>query len=119
MPVMKAEQPITGLSLALQFLLELAALAALAYWGYSTGDGGFAQIALAVAAPLVAATAWALFGSPRAPLHLTGASRLLLELAFFGSAAVALAAARQVVPAIAFAVLGLANIAFLNALGHG
>jgi hypothetical protein len=116
---MKAGHPITSLSLTLQFLLELAALAALGFWGYSTGGSGFKQVALAVAAPLVASTAWALFGSPKAPLHLAGASRLLLELAFFGSAAGGLAAAGKGLPAVAFALVVLTNVVLLNALGHG
>jgi Protein of unknown function (DUF2568) len=118
-PLMKAGHPITSLSLTLQFLLELAALAALGFWGYSTGGSRFEQIALAVAAPLVAATVWALFGSPKAPLRLAGAWRLLLELGFFGSAAVALAAAGERLPAVALALVVLTNLALLNALGHG
>ncbi len=40
-------------NLAVKFLLELAAFAALAYWGARTGHGAWA-IVLAIAAPLAA-----------------------------------------------------------------
>src|SRR5258706_4542265 len=51
---------------ALAFLLELAALAALAAWGFAVGDGGLAKAALAIGAPLLAAVVWGLFAAPRA-----------------------------------------------------
>ena len=51
-------RPLLVASLALQFLLELAALAALGYWGSTSGDGTFAHVALAIAAPLLAAVVW-------------------------------------------------------------
>ena len=53
-------------NLALAFLLELCALAAFAWWGYQTGQGTLAKIALAVGAPLVVAVFWGLFVAPRA-----------------------------------------------------
>lgn len=106
-------------SLTLQFLLELGALAAYGYWGYGTGSSSFAHVALAIAAPLAAAIVWGLFGSPKAPYHLRGVWRLLLEVAFFGLAAFALAASGHVVLGIAFAAIVAANIALLHALGEG
>lgn len=109
----------TLLCLALQFLLELGALAALAYWGYSTGGDEATRVVLAVAAPAVAATMWGLFGSPKAPFHLTGVFRVLLEAAFFGSAAVALVAVGKNWPALLFAIIVTANIAFLNTRDRG
>jgi hypothetical protein len=110
---------VTLLSLTLQFLLELAALAGLGYWGYTTGNNSTTSIALAVAAPLIAATVWGIFGAPKARFHLNGISRLLFEAVFFGSAAVALAATGATRLAIVFAVIVAANIAILNAVDHG
>lgn len=110
---------IVAASLTLQFLLELAALAAYGYWGATTGSSPVAHVALAIAAPLAAAVAWGLFGSPRAPFHLTGAWRILLEVVFFGLAAVALIVSGQHVLGIVLAVVVAANVALLNALGHG
>jgi hypothetical protein len=42
-------------NLALRFLLELAALAGLAYWGCNTGHSAVGDVALGIAAPLAAA----------------------------------------------------------------
>ena len=115
---MQTDSSLTLVSLALQFLLELGVLAALGYWGYATAGSRPLQIVLAVGAPLVAAVIWGIFGSPRAPHHLTGVRRRLLEAAFFGSATVALAAAGQVVPGVLFAAIAAANITLLKRLGH-
>ena len=115
---MRLAHPLAAPSLALRFLLELTALAGLGYWGFATGGGSVARIALALGAPLVAALAWATFGSPKAPLRVTGAAHLLLELAFFGSAALALAAAGQSALAALFALVVAGNIVLLHPLGH-
>ena len=104
-------------SLALQFVLELCVLVALGYWGFTTGDG-FAAVALGIGAPLLAAGAWAAFGAPRARWHATGALRILLQLVFFGSAAIALAFAGRTVLAVVFAVVTACNITLLRVLGE-
>jgi hypothetical protein len=59
-----------ALPLALQFSLELAALASFGYWGVSTGDPTWVHVLLAIAAPSAAAVVCGTFGSPKAPLHL-------------------------------------------------
>jgi hypothetical protein len=118
-PAIAASSPLAAFSLTLQFLLELAALVALGYWGYSAGGSKAAQIGLATAAPLAAALVWGIFGSPRAPLHLEGVWRLLLEALFFGAGAAALAASEQAIAGVILAALTLANVAVLNARGHG
>jgi uncharacterized protein DUF2568 len=105
-------------SLTLQFLLELAVLAGLGYWGSSVGGSTAVRVALAVGAPLTAAVVWALLGAPRAPFHLTGVARLVLEAAFFGAGAAALAAAGDSWLALALGIAAVANIAFLRALGR-
>jgi len=105
-------------SLTLQFLLELGVLAALGYWGFTAVDGSIARIALGVGGPLLAVAAWAAFGSPKARWHLVGVWRLVLQLLFFGSAALALAAAGHPVLAVVFAVVTACNIALLHALGE-
>ncbi|HEV2473651.1 MAG TPA: YrdB family protein, partial [Chthonomonadales bacterium] len=57
-------------NLALAFLLELCVLAALLYWGFSTGPNIFTKIALGVGTPGVAISIWALFGAPNAARRL-------------------------------------------------
>jgi uncharacterized protein DUF2568 len=97
-------------SLALAFLLELAALAALAYWGWGTAG------ALVVAAPAAWIALWAVFGSPRAKVKLSSGGHLAFEIAMFGAAAVALWASGQTAWAIVFAVVWVMNRALVAAL---
>jgi hypothetical protein len=78
---------------ALRFVLELAALAALAYWGWTTHTG-LLRVGWAVGLPLVAALVWGLFRVPDDPSHnpehvpvpVTGVARLLLEVTLFAAA---------------------------------
>ena len=48
-------------ALGLRFLLELALLAALAFWGFTTPDGALLKILLGAGAPLLAAVVWERF----------------------------------------------------------
>ncbi|MEX0763362.1 MAG: YrdB family protein [Dehalococcoidia bacterium] len=103
-------------NLALRFLLELGALAALAYWGFTALDEIASSIVLGLGAPISAALIWGTFASPAAPKRLAGPMRLLLELAIFGLAALALAAAGQPAVAIIFGLIAAFNSLFLYLL---
>jgi len=99
------------LNLALRFLLELSALVAFGYWGWTQNAGALRWI-LAIGLPLIAAAAWGLFNVPddpgrsgRAPVPVPGIVRLILEAVFFGLAIWALVAAGQ--PRWAWMLLGL------------
>jgi hypothetical protein len=79
------------INLAFRFFLELAALAAMALWGFH--HGGLLRHALAIGAPLLAAALWGIFAVPgdpsrsgSAPIPVPGAVRLALEAMFFGLA---------------------------------
>ena len=96
-------------NLALRFLLELCVLAALAYWGFQTGQTTIVRIVLGIGAPLVAVVVWALLGAPKAPWHLKGVWRLLLEVVFFGLPAVALFVVGQHILGIVFALVFILN----------
>jgi hypothetical protein len=96
-------------NLALAFLLELCALAALGYWGFVTGGGLPAKIGLGVGVPLLAAVLWGVFESPRASLPLPEPWHLLFALAFFGCAAAALYAAQHARVALVFALVVILN----------
>jgi len=100
---------IKSANLALRFLLELSALAALGYWGFKTGRGTVAKVGLGIGAPLLAAVVWGTFVAPRAPVEVPGPVRLALELAVFGSAAAALYAAGRPSVAGALAVTYAVN----------
>jgi quinol-cytochrome oxidoreductase complex cytochrome b subunit len=98
-----------GANLALAFLLELCALAALGYWGFKVGRGTLAKLGLGLGAPLLAAVVWGLFVAPRATVAVPRAVHLALEVAVFGLAAVALYAAGQPRLALAFALVVVLN----------
>jgi hypothetical protein len=83
-------------NLAVRFILELAALAGMALWGWRQGQGA-SRYVMAVGVPVVAAALWATFAVPHdpsrsgsAPVPIPGILRLCLEVAFFVFAAWAL-----------------------------
>jgi hypothetical protein len=90
-------------NLALRFLLELCALAALGYWGFKTEASFIAKIGLGIGAPLLAAVVWGALVAPGAPVPTPGLLRLVLELIIFGLAAAALYSAGR--PTLAWALV--------------
>lgn len=106
------------MNLGLRFLLELAALAALVYWGLKTGATFLADVLLAVAAPLAFATLWGLFAAPKAPRRLRDPWRMLFEAIVFALTAGALVDADQARLGGIFLVLALANALAVRALGE-
>jgi hypothetical protein len=101
----------------LRFFLELAALASLAFWGFSE-FGGVVQWVIGLGAPLLVAVVWGRFMSPKASHPTVDPVRLLIEAAVFGSGVAALFAADATVPAVAFAVLAALHLALTFALGQ-
>jgi Protein of unknown function (DUF2568) len=101
-------------NLALKFLLELAAFAALAYWGTTVGEGD-TPILVAIAAPALATALWARYAAPRSAHRLPRSARVPFELAVFALAAGALLAAGSAWAAAVFAALAGANAALLAA----
>jgi hypothetical protein len=102
-----------GVTLAVRFLCELAMLAALAYWGFTVGDGIGAWV-LGVGAPLLAAVVWGAWVAPKARWPVPMPVRVVIELVLFGAAVGGLAVAGQPVLAV---VLGIAALvtSLLNA----
>jgi hypothetical protein len=95
-------------NLTLAFALELCALAALCYWGFSVGGGPVAEAVLGIGAPVCAAVLWGLFAAPRAPVSVPLLG-LGTKLFVFGSATLALYATGHSVLAIVFAFVVVAN----------
>jgi hypothetical protein len=93
----------TALLLALRFLLELAALAALAWWGAGV------HVALAVAAPVAFAVLWGLFVAPKARIVLPLAARRAVELALWSAASAALALAWTPLAGAVFGAVAVAD----------
>ena len=103
-----------AVNLAGKFVLELAAIAAFAYWGATVGHGVVPAI-VAVAASGAAIGSWAVFAAPRSRHRLGLAARVPFELGVFGLAALALVDAGSPVAAIVFAVAAIVNAALLTA----
>jgi hypothetical protein len=101
-------------NLALRFLLELAALAGLAYWGAHTGGGALAVL-LAVAAPLAAAVVWGLWCAPKSARRLPQPARTVVEASVFGLGAGGFADAGQGVLAAVFVAVAAVNWVLLFA----
>lgn len=107
-------KPIHAVNLALRFLLELAALAALAVWGVHAGHSPGADVALGVGAPLLATILWGTYAAPRAPRQLEGTPLAVIQLTVLLAGAAALAAAAHVALGVILAVIVLANAALLR-----
>ena len=93
----------------LAFLLELAALAALCWWGFATGAGVVA-VALGVGAPVAAAVVWGLFAAPRARHPLSRVGTLAVKALVFGSAVAAVVVLGHPVLACGFALVVVVNL---------
>ena len=77
-------------NLAVRFLLELGALAAVGYWGGTVPAGAAARTVLAIGLPCLVATFWGLFVSPKAPVRSGLMGRAVLGFVVFAAAAAAL-----------------------------
>ncbi|WP_406196746.1 YrdB family protein [Kitasatospora sp. NBC_01560] len=101
--------PVTAVNGGLAFALELGLLAALCYWGFTTGSSPLTRTLLGVGAPALAALTWGLFlaaGGPTVRLPL--AAEITLKLVVFAVGAVALHAAGR--PALGLVLGGLALV---------
>jgi hypothetical protein len=100
-------------NLALKFLLELAAVAAFAFWGASV-DGTAVAVLLAIVVPVVAVALWSRFAAPKSPRRLPTRARVPFELAVFALAALSLSAAGHTSTAIVFSAAVAVNAALLT-----
>ena len=104
-------------NLVVRFILELAALAGMAMWGWQQGQGT-SRYVFALGVPIVAASLWATFAVPHdpsrsgsAPVPIRGILRLLIEGAFFVFATWALYAIGKGTLSGVFAAMVLAHYA--------
>ena len=96
-------------TLLVRFLLELAALGVLGWWGHRTGG-----VALAIALPVAAAVAWGAFAAPRASVDVP-VMKVAVQLLVLGGAAVALGRVADPVAGSAFAAIAAADAALMAA----
>ena len=95
-------------NLALRFLLEIAALVAVGYWGWKSAEGP-ARWVLAIGAVAAVVAIWTLFVSPNPTIVLAMPIRLAIELVVWAAAAAALYVTGQRALGIAFFVLAAAS----------
>jgi len=105
-----------GFQLLLRFLLELCALAALAYAGWQTTESFWLRLLVAIALPLVAAVVWGQWVAPNARRPLPDPVRLIPEWLVFGGATVALILTGHPLLGVALAVLAAGNRLALHLL---
>ncbi len=92
------------------FLLELAALAALAWWGFTVDAPVIVRILLGVAAPAAMIGVWATLLAPRAARRLGMPWLVLAKAVVLGLGAAALWAAAGPVAGLVLAVLVAVNL---------
>jgi hypothetical protein len=105
------------INLGVRLILELVALFAFGNWGWNASDG-IMRYVLAIGLPILAAAAWGIFAvvddpsrSGNAPVPVSGAIRLVLELVFFALATFALYSVGSENWALAFATIVLVHYA--------
>ncbi|MFI6058457.1 YrdB family protein [Streptomyces sp. NPDC051286] len=98
------------------FVVELAALAALARWGFTTGDGAAARLLLGLGTPAVAIALWGMFAAPRARFRPPLAGVLLVKAVVLGGGVYAVHAVGHPVAAVFFGAVVVVNTALAETL---
>lgn len=108
---------IVTVGLGLHFILELCALAAMAFAGFRLGDNLIMRVLFGIALPVAAAAVWGIFRVPNDPgpatVAVDGRLRLLIEWAIFGLAAGMLYAAGHPMVALSFLVAVIVDYAIM------
>ena len=104
------------INLVVRFLLELAALAAFAYWAARLDVSRGMRVLLVILAPMVVAVFWGLFVSPKARFSTGRAGQIGLGLIVFLAASAALLVRGQAALGLAFACIAVVSSGLLYAL---
>ncbi|MEV4673257.1 MULTISPECIES: YrdB family protein [Actinomadura] len=106
---MRLPGPFHVLNEGLAFVLEVAAIVALAWWGFTTGGNVVVNIALGIGTPVGAMVLWGLFAAPRARFKVALPFVLLVKAIVFGAGALAFYGVDHATLAIVFAVIAVLN----------
>jgi|KBSMisStaDraftv2_1062788.scaffolds.fasta_scaffold651420_2 hypothetical protein len=106
-----------NLNLALRFVLELAALGALAYWGVRKGSVLSLKFTLGAGLPVLAAVFWGSFVSPKARFGGSRAMRLSLGLMVFLLASAAWVSLGKVLIGVMYSAITILNTVLTYAFG--
>jgi hypothetical protein len=98
-----------GINEAVSFLLELAMLAAFAYFGFTCSAATLIRWVVGLGLPAIAIAMWAILLAPNSPRRLPIVPGLALSTALFLAAAALLLVSRQVVLGVIMALASLGN----------
>jgi hypothetical protein len=101
----------------LAFLLEIAALVALAVWGFTVGANLAVRLLLGLSAPAVLIAIWSVWLAPGSDNRLDMPWLVIVKVVVFGLATVALAAAGHPRLATLLGVLAVVNLGVSVVLG--
>lgn len=96
-------------NLGLRFVLEICALAALAYGGWHLPGAIWLRVLAAVVFPLLAAIVWGRWVAPKASHPIPDPQRLIPEWIVFGGATAALVTTGHLLLGVVLAVLAALN----------
>lgn len=100
---------IQTMNIGLRFLLEIATLISIGYWGFKVGSGTFLKLLIGFGAPLFIAILWGLFASPKAQYKLHGIQHFAFEFGIFFVGVLALYASGKSKLAIILGVIIVIN----------
>ncbi|MFG1853536.1 YrdB family protein [Actinomadura geliboluensis] len=106
---MRLPEPLHVLNEGLAFVLEVAAIVALAWWGFTTGGNVVVNIVLGIGTPVGAMVLWGLFAAPRARFKVALPFILLVKAIVFSAGALAFYGVDHATLAIVFAVIAVLN----------
>jgi hypothetical protein len=98
-----------ALNAGVAFLLELAMLAALSYWGFQGEKSVWIKWGLGIGIPLAVAILWGIFLAPRANQRLNIIGGTLMSLGLFCLAAIALYQTNHPTLAVTLVVIAIVN----------
>lgn len=107
-----------ALNLLLAFLLELAVLAAAAWWGATLDVGWPVRLLAGLGAPLLLAALWGILGSPKTPVRLPEAAKYGFQAAWFFVGGALLALVGQPAIGVALVLVWVVNIVLLRLGGR-
>lgn len=104
-------------NLGLAFAMELAGLAAFAWWGWNASSGTVLRLALAVGLPVIGAVLWGLFAAQAGSTYGGPVVTPIFKTLFFGLAGLAVWTLDHHVLGVAFVLVVAANLVIIET-GH-
>lgn len=104
---------------SVRFLVELAALVAVGYWGFHDHSAWTTKLLIGIGGPVLIASVWAIWMAPESKRRAPEGIRAGLELVIFGGATASLAASTGPALATLFAVIAGLNAVLDHALARG